>query len=270
MRSSWTIKRRLIIAFVALFATSTALMGVFAYRSAMNHLHEELKDLARNESRLFYTILTADAKGLARAQIGLSRLDPQLRLFAEKDRQGLLNATSPIFSDIRQKHNITHMYFIAPDGTVFLRMHKPEQFGDRYSRYRFAVVDATDIAREQGIGSSSVVIINTTIVGAYARLLGLPLSLLEEAYASLGLLGDLRKRLLEWLDELRDDLVRPVDEIVNNDVSMRTQKHILAILTYAMSIIQTDKLRGASSTNGNLFDFVCQNVVAKCIISNEC
>ena len=36
-----------------------------------------------------------------------------------------------------------------------------------------------------------MVIINTTILGAYARLLGLPLSVLEKAYASLGLGGDL-------------------------------------------------------------------------------
>jgi len=144
MRSSLTIKRRLIITFVALFATSTTLMGVFSYRSAMNHLHEELKDLARNENRLFYTILTADAKGLARAQIGLSRLDPQLRLFARQDREGLLNATRPIFTEIRQKNNITHMYFINPDGTVFLRMHKPEQFGDRLTRATYLTAKETD------------------------------------------------------------------------------------------------------------------------------
>jgi 2-oxoacid:acceptor oxidoreductase gamma subunit (pyruvate/2-ketoisovalerate family) len=67
----------------------------------------------------------------------------------------------------------------------------PVQFGDSYRRFRFAIVDATEIAREQGIGSSSVVIINTTIIGAYLRLLGLPLSLLQDVFASLGLSGDL-------------------------------------------------------------------------------
>jgi hypothetical protein len=61
----------------------------------------------------------------------------------------------------------------------------------QYASYRFGVVDATAIAREHGIGSSSVVIINTTILGAYARLLGLPSSVLEDAYASAGLIGDL-------------------------------------------------------------------------------
>lgn len=61
----------------------------------------------------------------------------------------------------------------------------------QYANFRLGVVSATEIAREHGIGTSSVVIINTTILGAYAKLLGLPLSVLERAYRSLGLLGDL-------------------------------------------------------------------------------
>lgn len=66
-----------------------------------------------------------------------------------------------------------------------------DPYAGQYSEYRFGVVDATAIAREHGIGSSSVVIINTTILGAYARLMGVPLSVLEKSYASLGLVGDL-------------------------------------------------------------------------------
>lgn len=65
------------------------------------------------------------------------------------------------------------------------------RYDGQYADYQFAVIDATAIARELGIGSSSVVIINTTMLGAYARLLGAPLSVLEGCYASLGLGGDL-------------------------------------------------------------------------------
>jgi 2-oxoacid:acceptor oxidoreductase gamma subunit (pyruvate/2-ketoisovalerate family) len=81
---------------------------------------------------------------------------------------------------------------VSPGAFILLNAAvSPAAFGEKYHIYRFAVVNATDIAREQGIGSSSVVIVNTTIVGAYARLLGLPLSLLEEVFESLGLHGDL-------------------------------------------------------------------------------
>ena len=66
-----------------------------------------------------------------------------------------------------------------------------DTYAGQYSDYRFGVVDATAIAREHGIGSSAVVIINTTILGAYVRLLGMPLDALERAFTSVGLQGDL-------------------------------------------------------------------------------
>ncbi len=81
----------------------------------------------------------------------------------------------------------------APPGALLLINSDadPAAYEERYPAYRLGLIDATAIAREHGIGSSAVVIINTTILGAYARLLGLPLSALEMAYASLGLGEDL-------------------------------------------------------------------------------
>ncbi len=125
MKNNVTIKRRVIITVACLFLASTALMGFFAYRSQLHQLQEELKDLAKNENRLFDSILTADAEGLSRAHTGLTRLDPLLGLFAARKRDQLLATARPIFTEIRQNNNITHMYFIDPDGTVFLRVHNP-------------------------------------------------------------------------------------------------------------------------------------------------
>jgi len=81
---------------------------------------------------------------------------------------------------------------VAPGALILVNTTaEPEKLGERYRGYRLATVGATEIAREQGIGSSSVVIVNTTMAGAYARLLGLPLALLAEVFASLGVSGDL-------------------------------------------------------------------------------
>ena len=66
-----------------------------------------------------------------------------------------------------------------------------EKYAEQFAAYRFGIIDATGIAREQGIGTSTVVIINTTLVGAYAKLLGLPLAVLEEVYRKMGLADDL-------------------------------------------------------------------------------
>ena len=129
-----TIKRRLIITVMGIFLASTAFLGFFAYRSNMNQLQKSLKDTALNDNRLFQTILSTDAEGLARAHAGLTRLDPLLGPFAEKKRDELLAAAAPVFKELRRDNNITHMYFIDPDGTVFLRVHKPEEFGDKLTR----------------------------------------------------------------------------------------------------------------------------------------
>ncbi len=81
---------------------------------------------------------------------------------------------------------------IAPGAVILLNSSgRLEKFSEQFSDYRLGIIDATGIAREHGIGTSSVVIINTTIVGAYAKLLGLSIEVLKDAYTKLGLSGDM-------------------------------------------------------------------------------
>src|SRR5512143_1508226 len=65
-------------------------------------------------------------------------------------------------------------------------------FSERHRRFRVAVVDATSIARRHGIGSTALVIVNTTLAGAYARAAGIAWEIVERAYRSLELEEDLR------------------------------------------------------------------------------
>lgn len=65
------------------------------------------------------------------------------------------------------------------------------RFGDAFAPFALAVIDATAIARSHGIGSRSVVIVNTTIAGAYAKVHGVELGVLEAAYKDLGLSSNL-------------------------------------------------------------------------------
>ncbi|HET6438593.1 MAG TPA: 2-oxoacid:acceptor oxidoreductase family protein, partial [Anaeromyxobacter sp.] len=53
----------------------------------------------------------------------------------------------------------------------------------RHLHLRLAVVDAGGIARRHGIGTSAVVIVNTSMVGAYARLAGLRFEAVERTFA---------------------------------------------------------------------------------------
>lgn len=81
---------------------------------------------------------------------------------------------------------------LAPGGLLLVNTpHPPADYAARFGAFRVAAVDATAIARRHGIGTRSVVIVNTTIAGAYVRALDLPMKALEGAYRDLGLERDL-------------------------------------------------------------------------------
>ncbi|HJN77253.1 MAG TPA: FAD-dependent oxidoreductase [Myxococcota bacterium] len=74
----------------------------------------------------------------------------------------------------------------------------PESLAGRFAGFRVATIDATAIARKHGIGTRAVVIVNTTIAGAFARAVELPLETLEAAYGELGLSRDAMAAREAW------------------------------------------------------------------------
>jgi len=57
--------------------------------------------------------------------------------FEARDRAGLLDAARPIFDGLTAQHGVTHWYFHPPDPAregVFLRVHRPELYGDPVRR----------------------------------------------------------------------------------------------------------------------------------------
>jgi 2-oxoacid:acceptor oxidoreductase gamma subunit (pyruvate/2-ketoisovalerate family) len=81
---------------------------------------------------------------------------------------------------------------LAPGGLLLINTPEPPAaFAARFGGFRVATVDATTIARKHGIGTRSVVIVNTTIAGAYCKIVGLPYDALEFAYRDLHLHGNL-------------------------------------------------------------------------------
>ena len=101
------------------------------------------------------------------------------------------------------------------DGGVLL-LNTPEPlsaFTGRFERFKLALVDATAIARRHKIGTRSVVIVNTTIAGAFVNALGLTLSALEEAYAHLGFQSNLPAAEEAFAAvQVREPLVAPADQ----------------------------------------------------------
>ena len=138
-----TIKGRFFLTICVVAILSSVGMGVYSYQNQAAQLLYRFEALAEQENQLLNTIMRADAEGLRRAALGLSRLKEFIAPLAAKDREALLTAARPLFSELKTKHAITHMYFINPDGTVLLRVHKPEQYGDRLIRATYLQSAAT-------------------------------------------------------------------------------------------------------------------------------
>jgi len=67
------------------------------------------------------------------------------RLFAEGDRAGLSALTLPMFTRLKKDVNIHQFQFLTPPATSFLRLHKPEKFGDDLSAIRHTIVQANQL-----------------------------------------------------------------------------------------------------------------------------
>ena len=66
----------------------------------------------------------------------------------------------------------------------------PGEFVEQFPRFRIATVDATRIARDNKLGTRSVPIVNTALVGAVGRMLEFPFDEVEAALEHLGFVGD--------------------------------------------------------------------------------
>jgi len=78
--------------------------------------------------------------------------------YERRDRERLLAAAAPIFDRLREKHGVTHWYFIDPEPSlaVFLRVHRPDLYGDVLSRATLAEAVRTHAtAIGKGLGKTA-------------------------------------------------------------------------------------------------------------------
>lgn len=87
----------------------------------------------------FTALERADVEKLDATLRALSADAPLVAAFEARDRAKLLAVAQPVFSLLRENHGISHMYFIEPEPSqrVFLRVHRPDQYGDVVRRVTY-------------------------------------------------------------------------------------------------------------------------------------
>lgn len=117
-------------------------MAVFSFRS----FAREMADVEEGQYALMRAIVDVNLEGgeddaLARAEI-LASLPAVREAFAARDRERLLQATRSMYQTQQDKFGLEELQFVTLDNVSFLRVHKPEAFGDDLSTFRAIVVQA--------------------------------------------------------------------------------------------------------------------------------
>jgi hypothetical protein len=151
-----TIRTRLVVAVVAgLLVVGAVAAGLmrFVYGRAAGLAAEAT---IRNAAAAFAALESGEADRLAVGLRALGANGELARLFRAGDRAGLLRAAAPTFAQLRERHHITHWYFIRPDRTVFLRVHAPELHGDLVDRPTLLrAADTADLASGKDLGKTA-------------------------------------------------------------------------------------------------------------------
>lgn len=78
--------------------------------------------------------------------------------FSLRERERLLEAAQPVFQTLKERHSITHWYFLdpAPARTCFLRVHRPEQHDDVVNRATLlAAIRTNEVASGKELGQTA-------------------------------------------------------------------------------------------------------------------
>ncbi|HSL71252.1 MAG TPA: PAS domain S-box protein, partial [Longimicrobiales bacterium] len=127
-------KRRILI---PLFAALAILIGTFTallYWSQRHYLNDARARDRASVVQFFQNKVREDAVRMNATLTTLATNSALADRFVAGDRAGLLAAARPIFQELNRRQGITHLYFVTPDRVAFLRVHRPEQFGDTIPR----------------------------------------------------------------------------------------------------------------------------------------
>ena len=190
------IRTKVVIPILMLLFVGGIVLGVISIFNQTQIVKQNEKNLLGNLNQNFNELINARkirATALAETIANMSEVQ---RLFAERDRDGLFNLLNNTYQDLQKNYGVTQGHFHTPPATSFLRLHKPEKFGDDLSGDRQTIlkVNAEKIpvsgleSGATGYGIRGVVPINYKgeQVGTFEIGMGFDKTMLEEYKTAYG------------------------------------------------------------------------------------
>jgi len=131
------IKSKLIILILILVVAVTAALTIYTNYITNEIIEQNSLEAYEELSHVIRIKIEEKVKDTEIAVLGIATNSIVQEKFANRDREALLEMLEGNFEAI--KDNVAQFQFHLPDSTSFLRLHKPEKFGDDLSSFRFTV-----------------------------------------------------------------------------------------------------------------------------------
>jgi signal transduction histidine kinase/ActR/RegA family two-component response regulator len=141
---------------IPLFITLSLMIATFGALLVRDIRHHRADEIARTTTLADDVIRTELERGthvmesVAALLVGNQELAAEFR---DRDRAALQRLSQPILEQLQRENRISHLYYHLPDETVLLRVHHPEEYGDRIERFTLAEARRTGkpaMGNEQG------------------------------------------------------------------------------------------------------------------------
>lgn len=119
----------------------TIVLAIYDYYSYRHGLYEDTKRTMYSIAGSLDQTLAEKLNDLSLSVNTIANDEETSRMLAEGDRDGLIKKYLSFYKSIKDKNGIAQFQFHTPPATSFLRLHKPESFGDDLSSFRQTVID---------------------------------------------------------------------------------------------------------------------------------
>lgn len=119
----------------------TCVLSAYDYVSFRSSLYDETRALMSEVTTSMNEVIDGKLQDLSLSVHTIANDQDTARMLADGDREGLIEKYLSFYKDIKDKHGIVQFQFHTPPADSFLRLHRPEKFGDDLSAFRQTVVD---------------------------------------------------------------------------------------------------------------------------------
>ncbi len=138
-----SIKFKVIAVVLISFLIGACAIVYFLNVSYQNNIKFAAEESIRNAKEMFTNLKSNDVRTLTTAMEVLLRDDQYQQAFAQGNREKLLQVCTPLFEKLKKDHGINEWNFYTPDKKVFLKLHKPKDFGSVNDSGTFKLAEST-------------------------------------------------------------------------------------------------------------------------------